>query len=300
MDVAVTGASGLIGSALTRRLTASGHRVLELVRREPVGSDEARWAPQEGYIDSESLECIGAVVHLAGAGIGERRWTADQKELILSSRTLGTKLLATTLAQLNRPPRAWLSGSAIGYYGDCGDAVADETSPPGDDFLAEVCAAWERATEAAQDAGLRVTLLRSGIVLSSEGGVLARQLPFFRWGVGGRVGSGRQWQSWISIDDEVRAIEHLLEADVAGPVNLTSPNPVTNAELTRTLGRVLRRPTTITPKFALKLLYGSELTEGLLGVSQRVVPRTLQRCGFEFRHPDLEPALRHLLGRPPG
>jgi uncharacterized protein (TIGR01777 family) len=235
------------------------------------------------------------VVHLAGVGIADSRWTDEQKDRILTSRTAGTTLLAETLAALSSPPRALLSGSAIGFYGDRGDAEIDETVGAGDDFPARVCVQWEQCAQAAVDAGIRVAFLRTGIVQSTEGGALAKQLPFFKLGLGGKVGSGRQWISWISIDDEVRAIRFLVDADVSGPVNLVAPNPVTNAEYTKTLGGVLRRPTTILPITGPRLLYGRELADSLLLTSQRVVPAALTAAGFEFTHPDLRGALQDLL-----
>jgi uncharacterized protein (TIGR01777 family) len=297
MDIAITGSTGTIGEALVRSLTAEGHRVLRLVRpaSSTAGGDTAAWDPATGAIDAGALEGIDAVVHLAGVGIADSRWTDEQKDRILTSRTTGTTLLAETLAGLSSPPRALLSGSAIGYYGDRGDAEIDETVGAGDDFPARVCVEWEQCAQAAVDAGIRVAFLRTGIVQSTEGGALAKQLPFFKLGLGGKVGSGRQWISWISIDDEVRAIRFLVDADVSGPVNLVAPNPVTNAEYTTTLGGVLRRPTTILPITGPRLLYGRELADSLLLTSQRVVPAALTAAGFEFTHPDLRGALQDLL-----
>jgi len=299
MDIAVTGASGLIGSKLVGALTAAGHRPLRLVRRDPSpGEDAVRWDPAAGTIDAASLEGVGAVVHLAGEGIAEKRWSAEQKRRILDSRVDGTSLLATTLAGLNRPPGVLLSGSAIGFYGERGDEELTESSGPGDIFLADVCRAWEAATAPAEEAGIRVAHLRTGIVLDRHGGALAKTLPLFRFGLGGRLGSGRQWWSWIGIDDEVGAIEFLLGADISGPVNLTAPNPVTNAEFTKVLGSVLGRPTLLpVPAFGPKVLLGSELAEQLLFTSARVLPGVLTDAGYEFRSPDLEGALREELGK---
>lgn len=297
MDVAVTGSSGLIGKALVRRLGEGGHRVLRIVRSGG-GPDTASWDPQAGTIDAAALEGVDAVVHLAGEGIAERRWTPEQKDRILRSRTDGTSLLATTLAALDRPPSVLLSGSAVGYYGDTGDRVTDESGPSGSDFTASVCVAWEAAASAAVDAGIRTAFLRTGVVYDAEGGALGKQLLAFKLGLGGRAGSGRQYQSWITLEDEVRAIEFLLGSDLSGPVNLTSPNPVTNSEFTRTLGHVLRRPTTILPMIGPRLLYGRELADSLLLTSQRIVPAALLGAGFAFAHPDLEEALRSVLGRP--
>ncbi len=299
MDIAVTGASGLIGRALTAALVADGHRVVPLVRRSPrPGEDAITWDPTAGTIDAASLEGIGAVVHLAGEGIAERRWTPEQKIRILNSRVDGTTLLSTTLAGLNRKPSVFLSGSAIGFYGDRGDEELTEQSSPGDIFLSEVCEAWERATAPAEAAGIRVVHLRTGIVLDPSGGALAKTLPLFKMGLGGRLGSGRQWWSWISIADEVGAIRFLLDHDLHGPVNLTAPHPVTNAEFTKVLGKVLGRPTVLpVPAFGPKLLLGAELAQQLLFTSARVLPSALADAGYAFATPDLEGALRAELVR---
>ena len=298
MDVVVSGSTGLIGSALGEALTAAGHRAIGLVRSEPKG-DEIAWDPDAGTIDSASLEGVDAVVHLAGAGIGDHRWTDAYKRTIRRSRTEGTTLLAGALAGLTKRPSVLVSGSAVGIYGDRGDEVVDETSPPGTGFLPEVCAAWEEATAAAAEAGIRVASIRSGIVLSGRGGVLKKQLPLFKLGLGGKLGSGRQWLSWISIDDEVGAILHLLTHEVAGPANLTAPHPVTNAEFTKTLAGVLGRPSFMPiPAFGPKLVLGSELAEILLYEGQKVLPRVLEDSGYVFTHPTLEEALRAALDRP--
>ena len=295
MDIAVTGASGLIGSALTRSLTAQGHRVLRLVRKDGGGSDTLRWDPAAGTIDAAGLEGVDAVVHLAGEGIGEKRWSAEQKERIRTSRTEGTALVARTLAGLQSPPKVFLSGSAVGYYGDTGDRVVDETAPAGNDFLASVCVDWEAAAAPAVEAGIRTAFLRTGIVLSPDGGALGKVLPIYKLGGGGRSGSGRQWWSWISLDDQVAATEFLLTADVAGSVNMVAPNPVTNAEYTKALGRAVHRPTTITPMFGPRLLLGKELADSLLLTSTRVAPAALTAAGFQFGQPDLDGALRSVL-----
>jgi uncharacterized protein (TIGR01777 family) len=299
MDVVVTGSHGLIGSALVRSLEADGHRVLRLVRSAPSGSDEARWDPRSGTIDAASLEGVDAVVHLAGAGIGDQRWTPERKRVILESRTLGTSLLARTLAELNRPPAVLASGSAIGFYGDRRDEILTEQSTPGEGFLTEVVQAWEAATAPAEEAGIRVAHLRTGIVLSAEGGALAKMLPLFRFGLGGPFGAGREWWSWISLPDEVAAIRHVLDHDIAGPVNLTAPSPVTNRELAKTLGHVMHRPAVVpVPSFGPKLLLGSELAEALLFTSAHVESTVLGASGFEFSYPDAESALRAVLDRP--
>jgi len=298
MDVAISGSSGLIGTALAAALTDAGHRPVRLVRRAPSG-DEIRWDPDDGTIDAPSLEGIGAVVHLAGAGIGDHRWTDEYKLEILRSRTKSTVLLSGALAELAKPPTVLVSGSAIGFYGDRGDELLDETSPAGTGFLPEVCVAWEAATVAAEEAGIRVAHIRTGIVLSGQGGALKKQLPLFKIGAGGKLGSGRQWQSWISIDDEVGAILHLLTADVHGPVNLTAPNPVRNTEFTKTLAAVLSRPSFLPiPSFGPKLLLGGELADNLLLAGQRVTPTVLEGSGYAFRHPTLEVALRAVLDKP--
>jgi len=298
MRVAITGSTGLIGSALSSHLASLDHEVIRVVRGTPSGTDIA-WSPSESRIDAHAFEGIDAVVHLAGAGIGDHRWTDEYKREILESRTKGTCLVSEAVASAENGPKILLSGSAIGYYGSDPDATFVESSPPGDGFLPEVCVKWEQATGVAEAAGARVVHLRTGIVLSPEGGALKKQLPLFKFGLGGKMGSGEQWQSWISIDDEVAAITHLLTTDVSGPVNLTAPNPVTNAEFTDTLGDVLGRPTFLPiPKFGPKLLLGGELADNLLFSGQKVLPGVLQAdTGFTFRHPDLATALHHLLGR---
>ena len=299
MDVAVTGSHGFIGSALLPALTRAGHRPVRIVRGHAAGDDEIRWNPAAGTIDADGLEGVGGVVHLAGAGIGDKRWTDARKRLILESRTKGTDLLARTLAGLTRPPSALVSASAIGYYGNRGDEPLDEQSAPGNDFVARVCVQWEAATAPAADAGIRVARVRGGIVLGREGGVLSRLLLPFRLGLGGRIASGRQYMSWISIDDEVRAILHALtHGQVAGPVNLTGPDPVTNDEFTKTFGRVVHRPTLIpTPLFPLRARYGGELVRHLLVEGQRVLPKRLEATGYAFEHPTLEDALRAAVDR---
>jgi len=296
MDVAISGASGLIGTALTRSLQADGHRPIPLVRSTAQPGDAIHWDPDSGDIDAASLEGIDAVVHLAGAGIGDHRWTDDYKRVVLESRTKGTGLLAATLAALNRPPAVLVSGSAIGYYGDRGAQVLVEQSSPGHGFLAEVCQAWEAAAAPASAAGIRTALIRTGIVLSTDGGALPKLLPLFKFGVGGKMGHGRQYWSWISIDDEIRAIRWLLDHDISGPVNLTAPESVTNAEFTKALGTVLGRPTFFTvPAFGPKLLRGAELAEELLFFSQRVQPTVLEASGFVFEHPTVDTALSAVL-----
>jgi uncharacterized protein (TIGR01777 family) len=297
MRVAITGSTGLIGSALKPHLESLGHEVVRVVRGNPTGTDIV-WSPAESRIDTHALDGVDAVVHLAGAGIGDKRWTDDYKRELVESRTKGTTLISEAIAAADNGPTVFLSGSAIGIYGARGDEELDETSSPGAGCLADICVQWERATALAAAAGARVVHLRTGIVLSAKGGALKKQLPLFKLGLGGKMGSGDQWQSWISIDDEVAAIAHLLTATTSGPVNLTAPNPVTNLEFTKSLGEVLHRPTFVPiPKFGPKLLLGGELADNLLFSGQKVLPRVLEADDdFTFQHPDLTTALRALLG----
>ncbi len=298
MHVAVTGSTGLIGTALAKRLSADGHQVTRLVRRTP-RPGEARWDPLAGTIEVAPLGDVDAVVNLAGAGIGDHRWTDEYKQELIDSRVRGTELLATTMAALDRPSAALLSGSAVGFYGARGDEELDESSDAGSGFLADLAVRWEAATAAATEAGIRVAHLRTGIVLSDRGGALKKQLPLFKLGLGGKMGSGKQWQSWISLDDEVGAIVHLLNGTHAGPVNLTAPNPVTQAEFANTLARVLGRPAFLPiPSFGPKLLLGGELADNLLFTGQRILPKVLQATDYEFRHDTLEQSLRVILQRP--
>lgn len=301
MKVLVSGSTGFVGTALVAALRTSGHTPMRLLRPSsgPDGptftEPKVEWDPANGWIDRDALEGIDAVVHLAGEGIASTRWTDDHKERVLTSRVDGTTLLAEALAGLDRPPSVLLSGSAVGFYGDRGDEILTEDSEPGRDFLAGVVEAWEASTVAAREAGIRVACLRSGIVLSPGGGALAPQLPFFRLGLGGRIGSGDQWMSWISLADEVAAIIWLLDHDVDGPVNLTAPAPVTNAEFTDALGTALGRPTVLPiPKPALWSRLGREGTDAMLYVSQRVVPDVLTKAGFSFTHPTIERAFADL------
>lgn len=294
LRVAVTGSSGLIGTELCRRLEAEGHAVLRLVRRTPRGEGEAHWDPAAGVIDAAALEGLDAVVGLAGENVGAR-WTTERRRRIRASRVDATLLLGETLAGLARPPRVFVSASAVGYYGIRGDERLDESSPPGTDFLAQVVRDWEAAADPAASAGIRVVHPRIGVVLAADGGVLARMLPPFRLGLGGRMGSGRQWMSWIALDDLVDVLLRALRDDaLAGPVNAVA-GAATNAEFTATLGRVLRRPTvTVVPAFALRAAFG-EMAEDTILASQRVEARRLAALGHQFRHPDLEGALRAIL-----
>lgn len=298
MRIAVTGSSGLIGSALCASLEGDGHEVVPVVRSDR-GPGTVRWDIDAGTIDAAGLEGLDGVVHLAGEGIASGRFTDEHKRRVLESRTRGTGLLCRTLAELDTPPPVLLSGSAIGYYGDRGDEELTETSPPGEGFLPEVCTAWEAATQPAEAAGVRVVHLRTGVVLSPDGGALGKQLLPFKLGLGGRAGKGDQWFPWITLDDHVRAMRFLLDADVQGPADLTAPNPVTNVEFVRTLGAVLGRPTIIPiPGFVRKLPAGvGPLVDNLLFASLRVLPRVLEEAGFTWRHETLEPALRELLSR---
>lgn len=300
MKLVVSGSSGLVGSALLPALTAAGHDVGRLVR--PGGSpgpSDIAWDPAAGQIDAGRLAGVDAVVHLAGENIAAGRWNESRKEAIRKSRVDGTLLLSRALAGLQRRPGTLVSASAIGFYGDRGDEVLRESSPRGRGFLPAVCVAWESATEPAEKAGVRVVHLRFGVILSPRGGALKKMLLPFRLGLGGRVGNGRQYMSWIAIEDAVGAIQHALGAgQLRGAVNAVSPSPVTNIEFTRALGRALRRPTPAPlPAFAARLMFG-EMADALLLASTRVVPDALRTSGFSFHHPDIEPALRHLLTAP--
>ncbi|MCW2509559.1 MAG: hypothetical protein JWP68_2707 [Modestobacter sp.] len=301
MKVAVTGSSGLIGPELVRSLRADGHEVLRLVRRTPRTVDEHRWEPALHRIPPGLLDDVDAVVNLAGVGVSDRRWTSKHKRQVLSSRVDSTATVSRALAgsAASHPDRerVLLSASAVGWYGDTGDRVVDETAPPGDDFLARVCVEWEAATAPAAAAGVRVVTLRTGLVLG-RGGLLARLLPLFRLGLGGKLGSGRQYMSWISLRDEVDAIRFLLTAPVSGPVNLTGPEPVTNAAFTEALATALHRPAFLTvPGPALQLALGEFARVGVLA-GQRAVPTVLERAGYSFHHPDLAAALQSAIAGP--
>ena len=296
MNVLISGATGLIGSALVPELEATGHTVTRLSRSHS-GADTVRWDPSAGTIDGD-LEGTEAVAHLAGESIAQGRWSPDKKRRILDSRVQGTRLLAERLSALAAPPKVVVSISAVGYYGDRGDEVLTEESVPGTDFLARVCREWEAAAEPARRAGIRVVHPRLGIVLSPQGGALGTTLPIFKLGGGGKIGSGRQWWSWVALDDVVGSIVHALTAEtVEGPVNVGSPNPMTNAEYTEVLGKVLGRPTVLPlPAPAARIMLG-EVADALLLASQRMRPAKLEATGYAFRYPQLQGALRHLLGR---
>jgi uncharacterized protein (TIGR01777 family) len=297
MKVLISGATGMIGSALTRELESKGHQTTRLTR-SPGSDDDVGWDPSAGEIDASRLEGVDAVVHLAGESIAEGRWTADRKRRILESRRQGTGLLARTIANLSEPPGVMVGASAVGYYGDRGNELLREDSGPGNNFLGEVCRVWEKAADPAREAGIRVVHTRFGIVLSPKGGALGTTLPIFKLGGGGRIGSGRQYWSWVALDDVVGSIIHALENDsVEGPINVGSPNPLTNAEYTKVLGKVLNRPTVFPlPAPAARLMLG-EIADELLLASARMEPARLEETGYEFRYPELEGALRHLLGR---
>ena len=297
MKIIISGASGLIGKPLVKKLSLSGHEVVQLVRRTPNAS-ESRWNPATGQIDASIIDGADAVIHLSGAGIGDRRWTTKYKQELVESRTKSTSLLASTIANSAKKPSVFLSGSAIGIYGPRGDEELTEQSSNGSSFLADICKQWEAAAKPAVDAGVRTVYLRTGIVLTPLGGALKKQLPLFKLGLGGKFGDGRAWQSWISLDDELAAIEHLLTAKVSGAVNLTAPNPVTNADFTTTLARTIKRLAILPiPKFGPQLLLGAELADALLFTGQRVMPAELLKSGFVFKHSTIEVALRALLNK---
>ena len=297
MRVAVSGSSGLIGTALKVALQAGGHEVVPLVRRA-AGPGEAQWDPVGGTIDAAALFDVDAVVHLAGTGIGDRRLGPARRATVRRSRVDSTTLLARTMAALDPRPRALVSASAVGYYGDRGDEVLTEDSPGGHGFVSELCRDWEAAAEPARVAGIRVVVLRTGIVLARHGGALKKQLTLFRAGLGGRMGDGRQWTSWVTLHDAVRALLFSLgHESLQGPVNVTAPTPVTNREFTATLGRALRRPALMAvPRAALVVALGRTLATEVVLASQRAVPRALEDAGFAFDHPTLDRALAAVLG----
>ena len=288
--IAVTGASGLIGSALVGKLKSDGYTVHRLVRRQTISPEEIYWNPKESIVDLEALSGVDAVIHLAGAGVGDKRWTKKYKSEILNSRLLGTTTIANAVAQVK--PKVFISSSAIGWYGETGNRAVTESDRGGDDFLAAVCREWEGAADLAGD--VRTAKIRTGLVLEPTGGALGRMLPLFRFGLGGKLGSGKQWWSWITLHDHLRAIEFILENEkLSGPINLTSPNPVTNQEFTSALARALRRPALFpAPAFALKSALGGFSTE-ILG-SKKVIPAVLNEAGFSFDYPHIGPALEAL------
>jgi uncharacterized protein len=305
MKVLITGSSGLIGTALVRRLESESHTVTRLVRKEPSGSraGAVAWDPAAGTIDSQRLSDAGpfdAAVHLAGAGIGDKRWSPARKRTILDSRTQSTRLLVDSLVALDSPPPVLVSASAVGYYGIRGNEELTEESSAGTDFLAEVCEAWEGAASPAATAGIRTVLVRTGIVLSPAGGALGKQLPLFRLGIGGRMGTGVQYRSWITLEDEIEVFMRCIADDsLSGPVNATSPTPATDGELAKALGAALHRPTVLAvPAPALRLVLGTEMAEELVLGGQRVLPAVLLSKGFRFAHTDLDEAVRSVLSIP--
>lgn len=296
LTVAMTGSGGMLGTALRHFLTTGGHRVIRLVRRPSTDPDTALWDPERGLIEPERLPAIDAVIHLAGASIAGGRWNEARKAAIARSRSVGTRSLAESIARLPVRPAAFLAASAVGFYGSRVDPVTEQDGA-GTGFLADVCREWEAATEPAKAAGIRVAHLRIGPVLSAAGGLLRLLLPLFRAGLGGRVGHGRQAFSWIGLDDVVGAVHHVLQNDIAGPVNVTAPHPVTNAEFSRELARVLGRPAILpAPASALRLVLGREMAEEVVLGGVRALPARLLESGYTFRHPHLETVLRHTLG----
>ncbi len=299
MKILMSGSHGLVGKALSQSLTNDGHEIVRLVRRAPTaGAPEIEWHPNQGRINAEQLEGFDVVVHLAGENIASGRWTEEKKRAIRESRVKGTSLLSESLARLSRPPSVFLSASAIGYYGDRGDELLTEQSVPGDGFLPSVCIEWENATKPALENGIRTVYTRFGIILDRNEGALAKMLPPFQMGIGGKVGGGKQWMSWIALDDVVNGLKFLMtDTSIRGPVNFVTPNPVTNAEFTKVLGRVLSRPTFFpVPAFGARLAFG-EMADALLLSSQKVEPVVLQDKGFPYKWPTLEPALRVILDR---
>lgn len=295
MRIAVTGATGLIGSALGRSLEADGHELVRFVRREPAGPGEARWDPARGYVDPAGLAGCAAVVHLAGAGVGDHRWTAAYKREIRDSRVKGTAAVAAAVAAMEPPPAVLVCGTAVGYYGDTGDRMVDEDAPAGEGFLSEVCVDWEAAAAPARDAGVRTAFARTGLVVAAEGGAWGKLFPIFKAGIGGRLGNGRQYWSYISMHDEIAALRHIIDTpDLAGPVNLTAPEPLTNREVTAAMSRVLHRPAVFAvPAPVMRVVLG-EFAQDVLG-SQRVRPTRLLESGFVFRHPGIEQSIRAAL-----
>ncbi|MDQ2856980.1 MAG: TIGR01777 family oxidoreductase [Acidobacteriota bacterium] len=296
MKVLVSGSHGLVGSALVSSLRTEGHEVFALVRHAPNSQSQVEWYPERGSLALARLEGMDAVVHLAGESIADGRWNEAKKQRIRESRVKGTTVLSEALSNLKHPPKALISASAIGYYGNRGDLILTEQSVPGNDFLAGVCVEWEQSTESARQQGIRTVLARFGIILSAEGGALKKMLPPFRMGVGGRIGSGQQWMSWIALADVIGGLIFALNNDsLQGPVNFVAPNPVRNAEFTKTLGKVLSRPTIFPiPEFGVRLAFG-EMADALLLSSQRVQPAQLANAGYQFKFAQLTGALKHVL-----
>lgn len=292
MKVLITGASGLVGTELQKSLAEKDYEMLLASRKEPVDEHHIQWSIEEGFAEPEKLEGIDAVVHLAGENVSGLRWTEDKKKAIRDSRVLGTRNVVDAISKLKNKPKVFVASSAIGFYGERGDEEITESSAAGDTFLAEVSKAWEAESRRAEDAGIRTVLLRTGIVLSKDGGALSTMLLPFKLGVGGVVGSGKQWMSWISMDDEIAVINYVIENEnIRGAVNAVSPNPVTNHDFTKTLGEVLYRPTFLPlPEFAVSMVFG-EMGDALLLASSKVMPKRLQDAGFEFKYTDLKSAI---------
>lgn len=300
MRVLIAGATGLIGSELTRFLTSNGHQVIRLVRnKDQVSSNAVFWDPEHGHLDVEVMSNVDGVINLSGENLASSRWNEDKKRRIIESRLNATRTLVKAMTELANPPKVFISGSAIGFYGDRGIEVCTEATNNGEGFLSNVCQEWERAAATASKRGIRTILLRTGVVFTPKGGALAKMVPPFKFGLGGRLGSGRQYVSWIAIDDLVRIILFILEhPHIDGPVNAVAPNPVTNSQLTKALGKVLHRPAVFpVPAFILHLLLGREMADEFLLSSTRVIPLQLQNGGFRFKLPELEQALRSWYGR---
>ncbi|OGV59885.1 MAG: TIGR01777 family protein [Lentisphaerae bacterium RIFOXYA12_FULL_48_11] len=296
MKILITGSSGFIGSALVSNLRNNGHTITRLIRNKCNNPGDFQWNPASSEIDCKAFEGVQAVIHLAGAGISEKRWTSSVKRQILQSRIMGTSLLCETISQLKDPPSILISASGIGYYGNRDSSIVDESFDCGSDFLANVAKQWEMATLPATSARIRLVIIRMGMVLDADGGALKKMLLPFQLGLGGTIGPGSQYMSWITLDDVLSAIQHILRHDtLKGPVNLTAPNPVTNQEFTKILGKVLRRPVLMhIPSFAIKVIMG-EMAKALILNSIRITPRKLIDSGFKFKHPDLLPALTYIL-----
>ena len=294
MKVLITGASGLIGTELQKSFAAKGHEMLLASRKEPADDKHVQWDIETGFADPEKLEGIDVVVHLAGENISGLRWTEEKKKAIRDSRVLGTRNVVDAISKLKNRPKVFIASSAIGFYGERGDEEVTESSAVGKNFLAEVCREWEAESRRAEDAGIRTVLLRTGIVLSKDGGALGTMLLPFKLGLGGVIGSGKQWMSWISMDDHIAAINYTIENEnLRGAVNSVAPHPVTNEEFTKTLGDVLYRPTFLPiPEFAVSMVFG-EMGDALLLASTKVLPKRLQDAGFEFKYPNLKPAIEH-------
>jgi len=294
MKVLITGATGLLGQALQRSFAEKGYEMLLASRKEPIDDQHIQWSVEDGFSEPEKLEGIDAVVHLAGESVSGLRWTDEKKKAIRDSRVLGTRSVVDAISKMNKKPQVLVAASAIGFYGERGDEDLTESSAGGDNFLAEVGKAWESESRRAEDAGIRTVLLRTGIVLSKDGGALATMLTPFKLGVGGVVGSGKQWMSWISLDDEIEVINFAIENEnLRGAINAVSPHPVTNEEFTKTLGEVLYRPTFLPlPEFAVSMIFG-EMGDALLLASTKVLPKRLEEAGFEFKYPNLKSAIEH-------